>query len=38
MEPGLEHAHEFMVEGDLLTDVGGTLPRARALDAGDDRD
>jgi fluoroacetyl-CoA thioesterase len=28
MEPGLEHVHEFTVEGELLTDVRGTLPRA----------
>jgi fluoroacetyl-CoA thioesterase len=27
MEPGLEHRHEFTVEGELLTDVRGTLPR-----------
>jgi fluoroacetyl-CoA thioesterase len=27
MEPGLEHRHEFTVEGELLTDVRGTLPK-----------
>ena len=27
MEPGLEHAEAFTVEGELLTDVHGTLPR-----------
>ena len=28
LEPGLERSDEFTVEGDLLTDVRGTLPRA----------
>jgi len=27
LEPGLEHVEEFTVEGELLTDVRGTLPR-----------
>ena len=26
IEPGLEATHEFVVEGRLLTDVGGSLP------------
>jgi predicted thioesterase len=28
LEPGLERTHEFVVEGRLLTDVGGTLGRS----------
>jgi fluoroacetyl-CoA thioesterase len=28
LEPGIEGSHEFVVEGRLLTDVGGTLGRA----------
>jgi fluoroacetyl-CoA thioesterase len=27
IEPGLEHVEDFKVEGELLTTVGGTLPR-----------
>ena len=33
-----ERSEPFTVEDGLLTDVGGTLSDARALDAGDDRD
>jgi fluoroacetyl-CoA thioesterase len=28
LEPGIEASHEFVVEGRLLTDVGGTLGRS----------
>jgi predicted thioesterase len=28
LEPGIEGSHEFVVEGRLLTDVGGTLGRS----------
>jgi len=28
LDPGLEGSHEFVVEGRLLTDVGGTLGRS----------
>ena len=38
LEPGIERTDEFVVEGRLLTDVGGTIGVERALDPGHDRD
>ncbi len=38
LEPGIERTDEFVVEGRLLTDVGGTLGSERPVDPGDDRD